>query len=589
MNDIVDVISSYGIQLKRAGSSYKGLSPFQNEKTPSFHVDPVKQLFYCFSSGVGGDVFSFVMQKEGVDFMTAARILANRAGIDFEINRDGGSKEPGVKKDVLYQLMNSVAEAYHRELLQGEDAGEARSYLEKREMDLDTIKLFQVGFAPEDQGFVRAWGRENKYSDEQLEAAGMLGRSDKGDQLYDRFRDRIMFPIRDELGRVVAFSGRILHPEKSPAKYINSPDTVLFKKSRILFGLDKARTAISKNREVLLCEGQIDVITCQTAGFDHAIAPQGTALTEQHARLIKNRADKVTIIYDSDSAGVKASLRSAALLLEAELSIRIASLPEGEDPDSVIKSKGPDAVADIINQSVDVIDFLVNTFAQEHDIHEEVHLMRVTRWVLEMIGHASGHVQREHLLQRAAARLNISEESLRADFKRHAVRTPLPEAEINKTHKPSCPPHELSTLELLIHHPEAGETIYTYVGVQDFTNEAARRLYDLLCQHIPPQDLKHDLTDDPEALRLLAQIEMTLKRIQTQDMSPVEAARQLVLTMKKKNLQQKRHELRQRMESASAAKLESMRKQHAHLTEDLARLRQGWESAELILQVHSDV
>ena len=323
--DIADVIGSY-IQVKRAGSSAKALCPFHKEKTPSFTINPARQAFHCFGCGVGGDVFKFVMLYENVDFPTALRLMASRAGVVLEFDEGGSrSKSDGPAKDEIFKANEDAAVRFQKELQQSPEAELARAYLQGRALDLDAWKEWGIGYAPDGWGFLsdKAGGRGSARM-KALEAAGLVLTNEKGN-LYDRFRGRVMFTIRDELGRAVGFSGRILKPdEKSGGKYVNTPETSVFRKSKILFGLDKGKREILDQRKVLLVEGQIDCIRCHLGGFSTAVASQGTAFTEEHARLLKRYADHVVVVLDADSAGRKAALRTAELLIEEGLAVSLA-------------------------------------------------------------------------------------------------------------------------------------------------------------------------------------------------------------------------------------------------------------------------
>ncbi|HEY8240720.1 MAG TPA: DNA primase, partial [Kiritimatiellia bacterium] len=296
--DIVDIVGSY-IQLKKGGpGSLKALCPFHKEKTPSFTVNPSRQIFHCFGCGEGGDVFKFVQKYENVDFPTAARMLAERAGIqvEFDAADDGEIKA----KDILYRIHEELAQFYHRVLIESAPGEPARKYLAERDIGPDVIEQFLIGFAPNRYNTLATWAEKKGYQPAQLELAGVLTRREESDEPYDRFRNRVMVPIRDDQGRVIAFSGRIMEADAKAAKYVNSPETPLFRKGRVLYALDKAKRPILESRTAILCEGQIDVIRCHAGGITTAVAAQGTALTEDHARLLKRYADAVVLVMDAD-------------------------------------------------------------------------------------------------------------------------------------------------------------------------------------------------------------------------------------------------------------------------------------------------
>ena len=370
--DIVELIGSY-FDLKRSGSTFKALCPFHKEKTPSFHVNPQRQIYHCFGCGAGGDVFAFMMQQEGVPFMTAVKMLAQRAGIQLEIEEGSGETS---HKTELYEIHRRVAELYHKALLERESAAGAREFLEKRKISSETIESFFIGYAPDRWDAVLKWAMRKKYSLEQVERSGIImrksGKEGGNKGFYDRFRNRIMFPVFDEQGRIIGFSARTLEEKAAGAKYINSPETPLFAKSRILYALDKARRHIVDEREALVCEGQIDVIRCHQAGFETAVAAQGTAFTEDHVRILRRYADSVCIVFDRDKAGQNAAVKTASLCISAGLAVRVAMLPQGEDPDSFILSRGSDAFRKILENAGSAVEFQVKTLGEEQDLSTEI-------------------------------------------------------------------------------------------------------------------------------------------------------------------------------------------------------------------------
>ena len=408
-NDIVEVVGTY-LQLKRGGSAHKALCPFHKEKTPSFSVNQQRQIYHCFGCGAGGDVFKFVMEYENVDFSTAARMLAERAGIRLEWADTDESGGPA--KDSLLKIHEEVALLFHRALLETPGAEQARQYLKERELDEKTVKDFLIGHAPNGRDALFRWCRKKKYSIDLFVAAGLIMKSEQGD-VYDRFRNRLMFPIRDELGRVIGFSGRILEKSDKLAKYVNSPETAIFKKGRVLYALDKAKRNILDSKTAILCEGQIDVIRCHMAGIHTAVAAQGTALTDDHARLLKRYADSVVIVLDADKAGQDASLRSAEALLGAGLSVSIAALPKGDDPDSLIRKNGGQAFLDVVKNAKSVLAFQIDVLrSRENLTTQEAAILRATRAVLETIGQSAN---RNHSATFSSAR--------RAQEARNATKT----------------------------------------------------------------------------------------------------------------------------------------------------------------------
>ncbi len=415
--DIADLIGSR-LTLKRSGSVYKACCPFHKEKTPSFHVNPMRRTYHCFGCGAHGDVFKFLMQSDGMTFMDAVRTLAERAMVPLDTRVDYESSA----RAALFRLHGELAAFYRRCLLGHSSAETARRYLAERRIDVQTAERFGIGYAPRAPRALEQWAARHGYDIEQLVDGGLLvppREADRGDDYYDRFRGRLMFPIRDATGRVAGFSGRILDPKASPAKYVNSPETPIFHKGRLLYALDLARASIVRNtrREALLCEGQIDVIRCHAGGFDTAVAAQGTAFTEEHAQLLKRYADSVVLVYDGDAAGRKAALRTGQILLSHGLPVRAANMPAGQDPDSLLRDQGPEAFQRLLDHAESITTFQVATLqAQEADPAAVDAVARITGQVLEMLSVCPKAVLRSHLLQEAAARLGLPASALEADL-----------------------------------------------------------------------------------------------------------------------------------------------------------------------------
>ncbi|MEI7903004.1 MAG: DNA primase [bacterium] len=419
--DIVELIGAR-MTLKKSGSTFKGCCPFHHEKTPSFHVNPVKQFYHCFGCGEHGDIFTFLIKQDGLAFMEAVHTLADRVGVVIQESVDYNAQS----RNLLYAIHAELAAFYQRCLKQTREAELARSYLNNRMLSDEVVARFGIGYAPvKPRDAILQWAKKHAYTPEQLIAAGILSPSnkpDRPDDYFDRFRGRLMFPICDRQGRVVAFSGRILDPKAHPAKYVNSPETDIFTKSRILYALDKAAAKIVKHprREAIICEGQIDVIRCHSAGFETAVASQGTAFTKEHVSLLKKHADSVVLVFDGDSAGRKAALRTGGLFLEEEVPVRVAVLPTGDDPDSIIRDQGPAVFRSLIENAQSITTFQINSLRQVEALPDSIDaLNRVTHSVLDMLAACPGAVLRTRLLQEAAALLHIPYSALEDDLEKH--------------------------------------------------------------------------------------------------------------------------------------------------------------------------
>lgn len=358
--DIVDLVQSY-VPLKRAGSQFRANCPFHTEKTPSFYVNPARQSFHCFGCGKGGDAIAFVRDFENLPFTDAVRKLASKAGIPLmeEVNdphADANRKVRGRVKD----LHREAAAFFHERLLNDPEAEHARGYLKSRGFGREMAERWMVGWMPENPQVFLDWARSRKFTGRELCGSGMASQRDETNPragLYVRFRDRLMFSIRDEIGDVIAFSGRQLREDPKSGKYINSPETSIFKKSSVLFGLDRAKKPILKEKSALLCEGQIDAISCHEAGVEHAIAPLGTAFTPQHAKKLRRYTNEVLICYDGDNAGIKATERAFRELAMEGLAVRVVCLPPKDDPDTFLKREGVEAFRDMLQNAKEFFDF----------------------------------------------------------------------------------------------------------------------------------------------------------------------------------------------------------------------------------------
>ncbi|MFU8779728.1 MAG: DNA primase [Kiritimatiellia bacterium] len=414
-NDIVEVIQGY-VPLKRTGATYKACCPFHKEKTPSFNVNPNMQIFKCFGCGEGGDVISFVMKHQGLDFMAAVRLLAERAGVTIET--DGNSSEAEHRKRLL-AIHEGLAGFYRRCLLEYAGGAKAREYVHSRGLDEKTGEAFGIGYAPSGWSRALRWGEKHGYREEDMVEAGVaLVHREKG-TCYDRFRDRLMFPIRDVQGRVIGFSGRLLEQDAQQAKYVNSPETALFSKGRVLYGLDSARRAIlgSEGREAIVVEGQIDVIRCHQYGFQTAVAAQGTAFTDEHVALLKRYADSAVLVYDSDGAGQAAALKTAHALMRAGIVVRVALLTAGDDPDSYLLREGPESFAVLLEGAVTTVAFQIGAMRAGSTDADGIRVTtRAAKAVLETIACTPDAVQRSYLLHEAAGLLALSEAALETDL-----------------------------------------------------------------------------------------------------------------------------------------------------------------------------
>ena len=412
-NDVETVIGSY-VTLKRAGSNYQAPCPFHSERTPSFTVFPATKSFYCFGCGAGGDVITFVMRAENVDYVDALKILADRAGISIPED-DSGKDVGGVSRKRLYEL-NLAAAKYFRECLYDAELGrEAMAYLrDSRQLDMSTIKHFGLGYSPNN-----FWALTNKmtslgFTEEELIAGFLCKRSQKSGKLFDLYRNRVIFPIIDTSGNIVAFGGRVM--DGSEPKYLNSSDTPAFKKSRHLFALNYAKKHCAER--MILCEGYMDVIALHAAGFENAVATLGTAITPDQARIFAKYTKKVVICYDSDKAGQNAANKAMRLLGEVGIDVRVIKLSGAKDPDEYIKKFGAESFKKCLDDSKTGFEFKMDKILGEHDISMSDERIKASVEICSMIADVSNNVERDIYIQRAATVLGVPVESVRSDVER---------------------------------------------------------------------------------------------------------------------------------------------------------------------------
>ena len=463
-NDIVEVIGGY-FPLKRAGTSWRALCPFHREKSPSFHVSPQKQAYYCFGCGAGGSVFKFVMEYERIDFATAVRRLAQKAGITIieEASAPGDDKRRELRGRLL-ELHKVAADWFHANLLRSPAGGAARDYLKSRAINSDVARNWQLGYAPDSRDALLKHARAAGFKDHELRASGLFhGGEDK--PLADRFRQRLMFPIRNDYGEVIAFSGRVLPPSEDPAKYVNSPETPLFSKGRALYGLDKARRPLADTGLAIVCEGQLDLIRVFESGLQNVVAPQGTAFTPAQARLLKRYAETAVLCFDSDRAGRTAVERSLPILLAAGFGVCVAPLPPGEDPDSLIRKNGPDAFRALVDAAPDYFDFALDEAASDGKLDNASSKAALIRKLAGFAANLPDAVARESLAARLGPRLALSPQAFLDAIPAKPAATPEPEEPTDDEPAPAEQPDQ--TIHLLLHAALVSAETRQWLATQD--------------------------------------------------------------------------------------------------------------------------
>jgi DNA primase len=490
--NIVDTIRSY-IPLKKAGGgTWKALCPFHNEKTPSFTVSEQNGRYHCFGCGTGGDVFKFVMEWEKVDFPNSIHLLASKCGVIIPEKTYSNPQERreaqqrAGKRERLYQINKEFAEWYSLLLKTNPDWPVSR-YLAGRGIPAEIAQKFQLGATPDSWDASLIHGRERGFSDAELLESGIALRNENKNSVYDRFRNRLVFPIWNEQGRVVGFSARTIEKEAPGAKYVNSPETPVFKKSNILYALPLARKAIQEKNMVILCEGQLDTIAMHRAGLECAVAPQGTAFTDEQARILKRYTDRVYLAFDSDTAGQKAIARALELLMPLDFEIKVMRFPAGSDPDDIFQNSGSEGLNKIVGEAIDMLDFLCSMIFPKHDISTPFGKSRI---IAEMLGYfrkISKPVAREMYIQELSKRLGVKPETIFAEYNRESSSKAntfkfkrRPELDAPEATTPAAPNLKIQQVPANIEHAEK-TLIELALASEDTAN--------LLSHELPPEKL----------------------------------------------------------------------------------------------------
>ena len=412
---VEEIVGEY-VQLKRAGSNYKGLSPFVDEKTPSFIVSPSKQIWKDFSSGKGGTAISFLMEIEGFSYPEALRYAAKKYGIEMEeLKKDLTEEEKKAQtdKDLLYKIHEVANDFFQNQLYETEEGRNiGLSYFKERELKPETIKKFQLGYSPELKNAFTQHAIGKGYSKEILEKSGLSIFSEKSTEGIDRFRERVIFPIHGFSGRVLGFGGRILKSNTKTAKYLNSPETEIYHKSNVLYGLFQSKQAVSRENMCLLVEGYMDVVALHQSGIENVVASSGTSLTTEQIKLIKRLTENVTILFDGDAAGIKASFRSIDMLLAESMNIRILLFPEGHDPDSFARENSMEFVKNFIKEnSKDFIDFKAEILLKEAE-NDPIKKAEAIRDIVKSVAHVDNGLKQEIYLKQIATQFGLTERNL---------------------------------------------------------------------------------------------------------------------------------------------------------------------------------
>ena len=542
--DIVDVVSGY-VKLQKKGSSYFGLCPFHNEKSPSFSVSPGKQIYYCFGCGAGGNVIYFVMQYENYTFQEAVKFLAKKAGIQLpeaEYSEETRKKEN--KRARLLQV-NKEAATYFFHQLRSENGRAGWQYLKKRELSDETIRKFGLGFANMTSNDLVKFLKSKGYEDEVIRDAG-LATFDEKFGFHDKFWNRVMFPIQDINHRVIGFGGRVMGDGKP--KYLNSPETPVFDKSRNLYGLNIARTA--RKNQIILCEGYMDVITMHQAGFSQAVASLGTAFTEGQASLLKRYTDEVILSYDSDGAGVTAALRAISILKEAGMTGRVLNLEPYKDPDEFIKNCGQEAFQKRLDGAENTFFFEIRMLQKDYNMQDPESKTKFYREIARKLCGFSEEVERENYIQAVAQRYQISVENLRRLVLSYAMQTgyaqPVerPKSGIRKknTAEEGVRRSQRLLLTWLTDMPSLYPKIKKFITPEDFTEELYRRVAEKLFDQLEQKTMDPagiiGMFEEEEEQRMAAEVFSTKLTQLSNRQEREKAFHDIVLAVKENSYEQ---------------------------------------------------
>ncbi|MBI4394905.1 MAG: DNA primase [Candidatus Omnitrophica bacterium] len=490
LNDIVEIISAY-IPLKRAGRNFKANCPFHNEKTPSFIVNPDKQIFHCFGCGVGGDVFSFLMKYEQMNFPEALKRLAERVHVTLPEPKSSSPRERSLI-DRVYQICSAAADFYRANLKHAEIGKQAREYLAKRDFGAEEMNTFSLGFAMGEWRTLYEFLSKKGFQEQELLRSGLIVRSAQGSP-YDLFRNRIIFPILNAQGKVIAFGGRVMGDEMP--KYLNSPETPIFRKRKEMYSLHLAKRAIASSevRRILIVEGYLDSIRLYSSGFQNVVATLGTSLTQEHVQVLKRYADEAVVLFDGDKAGEQASLRGLEIFLEEGMGVKVLCLPKGFDPDDFIRSKGREAMAELLKQAQDVFDFKLQVLMGRYNKADSMGLLKITSEFLDTFSKIKNPVLVDRYLRKLAVTLGVEESSLRSELnklksRQGSLKSIRPVLKSQTPEEKSEPQVEKLLLGLMFHYPPYVRLFSESLPNYSFLGEKTREIFNYLSQVTREQD-----------------------------------------------------------------------------------------------------
>jgi DNA primase len=574
--DIVEYIGGY-VKLRKRGKNYQGLCPFHSEKTPSFSVSADRQMYHCFGCGVGGNVFTFVMERDKVSFIEAARMLAERAGIVLPESTPDQVEESN-EQEQLYQILRTAAMFYHDSLTKTPEGKFALDYFHYRGFTDDTIRAFGLGYSPNSWEALLNHLKEKGFAVELMQKSGLVrrredsGANDASERQsrgshYDYFRGRAMFPIFSSSGRIIAFGARKIYETDPLGKYINSPETPIYSKSKVLYGISQSKEAIRELENAILVEGYADLISVFQAGVKNVVASSGTALTQEQIQLIRRYTTTITVVYDADSAGSQAALRGVDLVLQNDMDVRVAPLPEGEDPDSFVKKNGGDAFRELVGKAQSFVDFLAHTYEQQGSFSTPEGQAQAVRAIVRTISRMRDELKRNFYVKQLAEKYKLYESTLYREMEKHVnerrersdhytpseVTSGPSAAEISPPVDVEIPVAERDLIHSMLEGgSEVVHLIFDRIQLEDFTHPQSRALAATIMDRIEhggevdPSQIINEI-EEPLQRRLIAEMVFTKYhlskgwddgRTETERADPRRVASDAIAVMRRHSIEQ---------------------------------------------------
>lgn len=489
--DIIDVISEF-VQLRKRGKNFIGLCPFHSEKTPSFTVSEEKQIFHCFGCHSGGNIYKFLMEYEKISFIEAVQEVATRVGINLEYEEDTTGKES--EQEILYEINVQAARYFSDNLLNSPEGEVARKYFVERKIKLQTMRAFGLGYSRNGWEYFVDYAKSQKIDLERASQLGLIGQQSDG-RLFDKFSDRIIFPIFSANGRVIAFAGRILENKEGSAKYLNSPESSIYVKGRILYGLSFAKDEIRKLDKAILVEGYMDLISLYQNGIKNVVAVSGTALTEDQVQLLSRYTKNVVLLFDADTAGIKASMRSIELLLKRDIEVKIVTLPSGEDPDSYINKYGKDDFDELVRKSQNFLEYQTAYYESQHYFEDHNKTAEAIRELVKLLALIEDELKRNLLLKSVAKRFNLREKLLETELDK-TLKRQVKEESSRQIVKDGRPNKEKTGLHFATLDDKSGINYTLEKELVKLLYEGNKEIIELIFTHFSPDDFNYQFNHE---------------------------------------------------------------------------------------------